>query len=203
MTPFELFNESGRTAGIWACGVCRRVATSEDHAEECCKCSICGQVMEDRTKEYTASHRTCWNERQCKRQVELLEEATLVDGYDGPVFWNENYYQDIDEAADTIADVFYDRDGDPIDWPAYLHCCHVKQFAKLDHDRIIEQICEDEFEDAYDHLDDDSVEAFRLACEAFNAANTRCVSWSADYSRKVAFPSWESLGLELKKEPTE
>ena len=80
------------------CTECRIVAApgNFDLSQKCCTCYDCGEPLpKDQRTPYAEGkgkalyHRECEQKRRAKRDMEILEKAELVTGYDGPVYFED------------------------------------------------------------------------------------------------------------------
>lgn len=191
MNPNQLYRQDQSPTGLWECGVCSAVWPSEELAGECCACPVCGLAISPGKGHYSRTHSECWERRQAERAARLLKEAVMVSDWSGWVFaegfpgGQDGYYSDLDQLVDAL----YGDDIPPERWPTRVHICETVPFGGIDPDSVFEQVTEEMFEDAYDHLT--GVKEFRSACATFNAANGGLVTYTADYKRAVAVPPWQ------------
>ena len=116
--------------------------------------------------------------RRAKFEAERIEQAVLVEGYDGMLFAagiGGEYFESAEQVAEG-AEIL----GLPV--PEFAYCCEDVD-VRLHADRIIEDLCEDLFEDAEDQLH--RVDEFTAAVDAFNTVNSGMECWTPDYTRKV------------------
>jgi len=157
----------------YRCANCDRMYGSQNVAENCCVCSECGSVSED--KGHLCDK--CWRMRAEGIERQRLEKATIVEQYDGWIFCGEEYYQDMDDMRDSY-------DGDAL--PEFVFCCTENHIA-LNVDQIIEDAVSNQLGDTEEDMSDQlsGVEELREAVAKFNAANVRVVTYEVDYKRKV------------------
>jgi hypothetical protein len=170
MNPTELFYEDGRSSGAFVCSECKRISPSHYLAENCCKpkmCTICGEACEG----YWLTHPECTDQKRFEKA-----EKIHWTNYNGPVFWNETLHMDLYEFAD---DVVSSDDG----YPEYVHPTITEPFPGIDLSRAIENMTEEMFEDAADHLV--GVPDLQKAVDAFNDANKDLVTYREDMKRVV------------------
>jgi len=203
MQAFKLTGTSpdGKTATIWCCGNCKRVASSQEYAEKCCVCYYCGKLIEDNTDKCLSSphskdnipssyHFKCLAESQAKRHQEKVDKAEKIENWDGGVFWNDEYYESVEDAADSIYGYYFDDEEKPgYLWVAKLAGTH----PLINFGRLIEDIEErlgldSDGEGCYDYLV--GTEEFKQACEDFNEKNKNLEWYVEDYTRmaKVIYP---------------
>lgn len=184
------------TATKWSmCAECHTVAAPGNYGltEKCCTCYDCGQPLpKDERIPYATGkgkalyHRECERKRRAKRDAEVLEKASLVTDYDGPVYldgvgngsYGEGYFADVTELSEHLD--FHDGER-----PLFAHCC-TQRGLSIDLDCILENATEEMHESARDDLD--GVEELQAAIDVFNKANESIQTWDADYKRKVAVP---------------
>jgi hypothetical protein len=106
--------------------------------------------------------------------------VTLVEGYAGPVYfeggygsYGDGYFENADELAESG---YFPEDGE------FAFCCE-SSGVHLDLGNILENLCEEMYEDASDSLN--GVEELQTAVDVFNAANVSIVTWNVDYEHKV------------------
>ena len=194
MNPYRIFKEDGTPLKNFVCGVCHTVKRDEPSAEECCvqpPCTYCGEPV-DRVKEhYQKYHWKCWRDDARNREMERLEKATLVE-YDGSFLYaehlpggREGYYTDMEELLDEIGDYESEDEDAPLVMFAF---CTNPQRHDIDLGRVLENACDDGYEDMEDHLS--GVEELGAAIDAFNEKNRQALtSYCVDYKRKVAIPT--------------
>lgn len=204
MDAFELYNETGKPIGIWACGKCRRLTlqytgdssrlNTKESAEACCRPRLCecGQVA----GEYSSNNECdyCRKKRWQKEQGEKLSRRIaaaedVTDTYTGPVYcegfdvggWGDGYYADISDLLDAIGG---EAEVNPPQW-AFACTPDVRTIDARD---IIEQICDDGYEGMIDFLSPS--QELIAACKKFNEDNEQYMTvWHADYERKIQIPT--------------
>lgn len=190
MNPIELFHRDGKSTGIFYCEKCRIVHREKARAEACCqpvKCSVCGAAN---VRQYHTKCDACTEADRSNRELERFEKAEKLTTWDGPVYSdghgsNDGYFSDLAEFEDWIADGT-DAYDEPVIRPAYVWACTSIPFCVLDIDHIIENACQEAFEDWSGHTDGyDELEA---AIKIFNEANKGLISWQVDYKRAVIIP---------------
>jgi hypothetical protein len=116
--------------------------------------------------------------------MERLEKATLVE-YDGGFLYanhlpggRDGYFQDMEELLDCL------EDDDELVLYAF---CTTPNRHDLDLGRILENACDDGYEDMEGHLA--GTKELQAAIDVFNEANREALtSYAVDYKRKVAVP---------------
>ena len=182
----EIVIRGREEAVAYACGACGKMWTTKIYAcrddlahetarraaDECCapRFCACGAAVE---RPWTAC-------RPCRLR-EKLARCTIVTDYNGPVEadsyaggWGEGYFAD-------VADLLESCKTHEVEPPAYCHPCNSEPL-RLDLDRILENACEEQHEDAHDQIV--GAEELGKAVDAFNAAQT-CITYYADHSRVI------------------
>jgi hypothetical protein len=201
MNAIELHHADGRTAGVYYCSECKRVAPTRELADECCapyKCTGCG--VELPRKDHRTACRECVAEKEREREAARFAAAEKVTEWDGWIYteeiqgYNDGYYDSVGALLEYIEDNTPDE-GEMAELtaeelaeiprlPEYVWTCGEERFATASLDAIIENIADRGYED----FDTDSIlgtEELGAAIEAFNAANTGIVSYSPNYKRAL------------------
>jgi hypothetical protein len=173
--PLPLFTqrpEGIREEKAFACGECGSVYSTKESAIYCCKQSVCEDCGNDCNKAWIKCS-------DCSDKIRL-EKAIEIKDFDGPVYYEEadRYFSSYEEALDW----FHDEPED--ECPEYLFPCIENPCPKLDLDSALENLTEELFEDAYDHLK--GVKELQIAVDEFNKKQT-LTSWEADMKRKIRF----------------
>lgn len=200
MNAYYLHKPDGTQTNVSICGECGKLARGKSNfyiSVKCCTCFDCGHPLgedERRFENRRLYHRKCENKRRTERDAERLEKAGLLEDYDGPVYadgyghgsYGDGYFADVAEFIDHF-ESRYSVD-ESADWPEFVYCCTATPVAGLDLDSILASHCEDAFEDAFEDARDSltGVEELQIAVNTFNARNANVLSYSPDYSRKVA-----------------
>jgi hypothetical protein len=182
MNAYFLHKPDGTKTDLSACGVCGKLArgvTNFDISEKCCTCYDCGKPLgEERYVSNIIYCRNCDSKRRAKVEADRLEKATVLENYDGPVFWDgghgsygEGYYENADELSEDD-----DFEGE------YAYAC-TSRCLILDLDNVLENLCEEMHEDAIDDLN--GVEQLQAAVNVFNEANKSVLTYDVDYKHKV------------------
>lgn len=108
-------------------------------------------------------------ERERKR-FEKAEKIPAAE-WNGPVYWNDNYYSDVDDFLDQMADEEFFEDVKYV-WA----CDDVRPACQLDLDSIIESATEDAYED-FETDDLTGLEDLEKAIETFNKLNEKPETW--------------------------
>lgn len=171
--PLPLFTqrEDGvRQEKAFACGECGLVYGSRDSAIYCCKQQVCESCGGDAPK--------AWILCSPCRDQKMWDNAEEIKEHDGPVYdeSRDRYFSCYEEAVEWF------MDNEEEDRPEFLQPCLESRCPKIDVDYVLENLVEELFEDAYDHLK--GVEELRKACAEFDAKQT-LTSWSSDPKRKI------------------
>lgn len=185
MNAQELFTTSGKSVGIWYCEQCGLINRDREFVENCCVCRFCGKVIEDRKREYTGCHSSCWRDDNRKRMLERLDQAVELKDYAGPLYSIDGYGQD-GYIWDDVEEVICDGIESVEDWPEFMFACKPIGFPNVQVDSIVEQCAESLYEDAYEHIT--IPESLIKGVREFNKANEDMKAWEPDYKHKVRVP---------------
>lgn len=179
MNAIPLFTKDGLNTNISYCSLCK-LPHLHDVAENCCKKGIC--------KHCGGETATVFNEK-CFDCLEKnhLEKAEKLESWDGPVVFNDHYYE-------TIADMLDCEDTE--DLPEFVYIAETVNIPKLDAEDILERLCEDLYEDAYDNLN--GVDEFIQAVNDFNKVNEGNTYLIESDKRAVRVPR-PSRGIKKRK----
>jgi hypothetical protein len=205
MNAQQLYRADGTATSVWSCSKCGRPAT-QDLAEKCCICKYCGKEVGDEIERHFA----CLDAKQSQNRADRLANAELVENWDGPVFWeNAPFEGDLGEGFfDSLAELieeYQEWEPDPDDYgegqpipslPERVHLCEIVPFKGIDMGRIVEDLTEEMFEDAGDHLV--ALDPLEKAIQNFNKANEALVTYRPDYRRAVLVPK---VAVPVTQEP--
>ena len=182
--PLALVVRGSATGEVaaWACGKCRYVALSEEHARSCCatlQCP-CGKTIE---RKHWKVCRDCENarytEEQERKENEAFEKAEKVQAkdWDGPVVLNG------DRFFSCVEDLLDDLDGE--DDPKYVWACR-KVGLGFDADDVINNALESQehHEDARDSITHGDVEELQALLTTW-ATKQRVETWWEDRTKAV------------------
>lgn len=192
MNAIELFVQSGKSAGVFACGECKIVSKTQADADQCCdwKCSNCGV----KTERFSTRCDDCWSVIRAEGHAKRLAAAELVTAYGGWVCCDsgcgsqDGYFPSIEDYVDYIYDEGW---GDPEsdespEWPEFVYCC-TTEVKSIDADYVIEHLCEEGYEEMSEHLA--GLDELRAAIDAFNSLNRESLAcYHIDYKKKIAVP---------------
>lgn len=100
----------GEAKPMYACGHCRMLGRAIDRnndrqaAERCCLCENCGAAPRERGRVLCAE---CDRARREQHESELrkrLNALPEVDYTGGPVYWDDEYYSDLETALDVMSE---------------------------------------------------------------------------------------------------
>lgn len=173
MNPFLLEGHTpyGHAASVWGCGVCLKTCLDEQHAITCCapyRCRTCGSE----TPRYVTKCDACRHSDVVAAEHAQLAKAIKVAATDydhDMVYTATGDYKSLEEVLD---------DGED----AWAWAC-VECTPRLDAQSILEGMCEDLYEDAFEHFDVDKLQALLDAYIAGQWVHARC--YEADHSRVV------------------
>lgn len=189
MKTQELFNADGKSANVWYCGECRVVHKEKTKADKCCEPWLCKTCGKD-AGQYRIKCSACTRAEYDQRDRERLEEAAIVEDYDGWVFALEGYgNQDgYFPSVEELIDCYWDA-GDA-GFPSHVFACK-SRVLKADVCDVLEQLDCNGYEEMTEHAC--GIEDLSKAIDTFNEANKEVFTvWEADYTRKVAVPRPES-----------
>lgn len=181
MKPQELFLANGKSAGVWYCDSCHLVKRTQEEAEQCCQprhCDSCGCEVD----RFRITCGDCQRQKVLQRDLDALEKAELVEGWDGWVWHpemvsrNDGYFQCPDDLLD-----YCDMEGVPI--PEYAFCCKPRQLWAAMED-LLHQLDSEGWEDMIESAA--GLDQLEKAIDEFNELNKDTFTiWEADYKRKV------------------
>ena len=132
----------------WYCGNCGTIHSTKELAEDCCKsyfCSKCGkEIIRDKNKRYYDSFTKDGDGNvichDCDiKETEAKYPSITEEEYKGqPVFWGDEFYDDLEEFLDDIVDTIEKEE----DIPDYIFLCEAEQIALVDTDYLIERLYE-------------------------------------------------------------
>ena len=171
MDAIPLFKQDGSPTGIFACGICGQVYTKNDiGAEKCCQKGTCSDCGCETDKYYITLCFPCREKRE-------MDKAEKLEDWSGPVVYNDHYYESIDDMMDCHEEE---------NLPEFVWVAETENIPKIDATDILERLCEDLYEDAYDNLE--GVKEFEAAVEAFNKANEGNTYWIESNKRATKVP---------------
>lgn len=192
MNPINLLLPDGKPSTVWACGECGRACDSHEHAEKCCgpaPCRFCGEPTKKKYRlgcyEY---HDACWQKNRDAQEAAWLEKAEKLETWGGWVYEdgrgsNEGYFESVEDYIEHL--VGYDG-LEPEDWPDYVHVAVPSPGCELDIGHILENACENGYEDMDDDLS--GTKELEAAINAFNKANEGVLVYNVDLKRAVRVP---------------
>lgn len=174
MNATELFHADGVSAETWYCGKCRTVHRSQGEAEQCCtpyKCKGCDKE----TPRYSYRCSDCQSADLIQQEKERFDKAEKVTEWDGQIFFEDNYYSDIEELEDGLGSS---------EMPEYVWTCTSRNFVNVDIDSILEWIDQDSYE-GFDPDALDGVEELKTAIEAFNKLNDHIELYEPNFNKAL------------------
>jgi hypothetical protein len=121
-----------------------------------------------------------------KRDQERKDKAEKIDDWDGGVFWGDDYYPSVEEAAEAIWDQTTEEDEPP----QYLFVAKQVAMKRLETYDIIEHYYHD-LEDGCDYLE--GIEELERACQEFNKKNKDIQWFTEDRKRMAKIPKMEAI----------
>lgn len=192
--PVEIVRKHDQALVGYACSTCGvfftirkmsviagRELTEEEAKQEatqhCVKFCICGQPLE---KYYKLLCSACQGAREAEREKARFEKAEKIsiEDYDGPIVWDDEYYDSVDALLDHC-------ESEGLDVPEYVWSTSPQVFS-LSAENVIERELElqEMHEDAYDYVGTkakDNLQAYLdVWCKELNL-----VSYFANTSRAV------------------
>lgn len=166
----------------YQCSNCGVSYIYKDAAEACCsqkKCEDCGELLPTR-----------WCRTVCNRchEKRRFEKAEKLESWDGYIYcakgygYNDGYF----ETVDDLIDYCHDHGLAP---PKYAFVCE-EQRHEIDVDAALENMLEDAYEDAGDHLQDEK--ELRDFIAEWNKKQY-IVTYYPDYSRVVLINNGEEV----------
>jgi hypothetical protein len=170
-------SDKGAVVTGWACGVCLTPYSNKGLADRCCQCDLCKLEV---PRGYSR-HDECRREYERKLEAYRLAKATKLEDWDGPVFWGDELYPDIDAAVEAM-----ECDLEPSEYPEWLYVAKRTRMDGLDPEHIVSSA----YDLNPDYTDTDAKDMagfaeFQAACEAFTEANKNCCLYDIDYTRAV------------------
>ena len=181
MNPIELFHKNGKSAGVFYCYKCHRVAKSKDAAEECCTptlCKFCGKPC----RQYHTCCDDCSKSQSVKAEQERFDKAEKLTKWDGWVFSDGLGFHN--GFAESVSDLLDQLDDDEA--PEYVWACDPVNFAVASIDDVIRPILENEA--AYEGFDSDhlnGIDELKAAIDQFNESNKHIVSYVPNFKKAV------------------
>jgi hypothetical protein len=142
----ELVIKGSGAVVAYACSRCGRMSSMRDLAEMCCEPDICecGRTCK---KPWTACD-SCREEERQEKERKKFEEAEKIpwERYEGPVYFDDEHYSDVEEMADCLACA-------DIELPEYVWACTKSRLSLNADDIIYNELEAQEFhEGAFDQV---------------------------------------------------
>lgn len=185
MNSYELISpKTDKPCGVFACGVCNRIVAKK-LIDTCCAPCKCGQPSRNR---FECRCDECANADSRNRRQALLDKAEEIE-WDGEMMLlstelvnsRDGWYANPDEVLEELAE--RETHGDRFERPVFVFASR-KMVRGLDLGHLLEQMCEDTFEDAGDSISDAAVKELQRHVDKFNEANA-ITYYEPDYSKKV------------------
>jgi hypothetical protein len=160
----------------YACSECGRVFNTKNLAEICCEPAIC-ECGRTCRKPWTACD-TCLEKKRQDKERQKFEAAEKLpwEKYDGPVYFNDEYYSDVEEMADCLACA-------GIELPKYVWACRKFGLTLNAVDIISRELESQEFyEDAFEHVV--AISQLQEAIDEWSEKQS-LESWKVDRTRAV------------------
>ena len=186
MNAKELFTIDGKSSGVFFCGECMYVYRTKEDADSCCLCNRC---KTEKKQSYYCYCESCKVEIDAEKKEkdkikldEILNNAEeVIYPYAGPVFYNREYYHDIE----TLIEYLEDKG---IEFPEFAFAGKPVKFSGIDFDDILDRINEDCDYDDYFNVRDILKGMVKLsdAIKQFNERNKETVLYYViDHKLKV------------------
>ena len=190
MNAFKMTGQTpdGKTRVVWGCGKCMRTCHSEEAAVKCCDyhCTQCAAKCTDFFSLCDDCRRKDWE----RKDRECMDKAEKLPNWDGGVFWNDTYYESVDDAAEAM-ECHYMADDH---WPEFVYVAKPCPPRTIDPDWLYERICDDMGSDDQDQRDYLlGTKELEAAIEAFNEANKAIQWYTEDCTRAVPVPKLEGV----------
>jgi hypothetical protein len=191
MEAKELFHHDGKPTGIFHCAKCRVVYRDKEGADKCCLPAICkcGTEIEDK---YYLICRACRDKQQAIKELERLNKAEVVQDHEGWIYSDgygsrDGYFEDIYDLIEYLED----NEIPENQWPEWVYVCTEELPCRLD----VDDVCQTWIDNGYEDIDD-SIQGKKELQEALNKfweQNKQLVSYTPDYSKKIAVPKKQEV----------
>ena len=186
MNATELFLKDGKSAGIFFCGECRRVAPTQDIAVDCCQTYRCRECGKDTGAHHYTVCEDCRRKARDAKEAERFAKAEKLTAWDGWVYCEGRGFQDgfFPTLGDLMDDLDDDTEGDEAPAITYAWTCQPTQFVRASLSDITERVADE----AYEDFDVDELAGLKELSDAivkFNKANEDRVSYAPDYAKAV------------------
>jgi hypothetical protein len=187
--PVEIVRKTDQSTVGFACGTCGILFTTKkddltdvDEAksaatQHCVRSCACGKPLD---YHYYIICKDCRAAKEAEKEKARFEKATKVtiEDYDGPVFWNDKFFSDVDSLLD-------DLENDGVDVPEYVWATAPQNF-ELSASDILERELErqDMHEDAWDHIGKKAVDTLQAYFDVW-CKEVGLVSYFEDTTRAV------------------
>lgn len=177
MNPIDLTTDDDREVVALLCANCRQPYRLDARraAEMCCCCDICGQPNDPQNGGTAwGTHQSC-AQKQMEERIRRDREQYYAEppdkfqhvqaaDYDGWVFFQERYFDDVDSLLESLAE-----DGLPR--PLWVQACDRRAFSSPDMQDYIENyVAENHHEDAFQEID--GLDDLQAAVDAWSAKQT-------------------------------
>lgn len=185
MNSYELISpKTNKPCGVFACGTCNRIS-AKDLVDHCCAPCKCGQPSRNR---FEGKCDECTNREYREYRRAQLDKAEVIE-WDGSMMLlstdlvnsRDGWYTCPDEVLEEIADC--EADDEHFERPEFVFASYPK-VNKLELGHLLEQMCEDTYEDAGDSISNADVAELQRHVDKFNEANA-ITYYEPDYSKKV------------------
>lgn len=178
------------TKNIYVCGICGRLmGEQKDFADRCCTCTVCLLPIESNGKPggWGSSHAECEVKRIAEVEARQIEKAEKLETWDGPVYYNDNFYTDLDALTDYLEDTVMAKE----DWPTWAFVCDQVRFPLLVIDDIIQNLEENHEVEDYDgvNVSEETMAALEAAAQKFNAETKDDVGWHPNFKKMARIPT--------------
>lgn len=188
--PVELVVKGKETVVGYACALCgasflihrdagiEEVRSQHDAAQNHCgrKCA-CGEALDGHYQLACMKCQVAAHARKEQRRFEQAEKLT-IEAYDGPVFWEDEYYFSVDELLDHCED-------QELELPTYVWATTPSRFSLSAEDVLGRELeRQDMYEDAFDAIPEQTRKSLQAYFDVW-CKELDMVSYHCDTSRAV------------------
>ncbi len=193
MNAQELYQKDGKPTGVYFCGTCRVVHSTQAAADACCVTPTCRECGSDKVRPHLFLCPTCANldrdRRESEKEKLRFEAAEKIQEQDWDgwvccegISHQDGYFQSTGELRDYLA--WSADDGAEENVPEYVWACKKNAFVKVGLDDIM-RVFEDEGWEDFDSDDVHGKKELEAALQAFMEANKDVVSYLPDYTKAI------------------
>ncbi len=189
---YEAVDTEAVTRSIYVCGICGHLmGERKDLADQCCTCSQCHQPIEGNGSPggHRSAHPACETKRAAEAEARQIERAEKIDTWEGPVYYEDEFYQDLGALTDHLEDSLVSEK----DWPAYVFVCDEERFPLFDLDNVIQNLSENHGIEDYDgpNISKETMALLQAAVQRFDDETKNDISWHPNFHKMVRVPAWD------------